>query len=68
MPIRNAKDKVGTTVVLGTVKLVHVSKHVFHEESGTIVPEKLRPMARLGGNTYSLLGDIFDLSRPKVGP
>ena len=66
IPLKNDDDKVTSTMVVGKVIKIHVNKHVYDSDNGVIIPEKLRPMARLGGNTYSTLGDIFDLARPKV--
>mmetsp|Transcript_27547 Transcript_27547/g.82513 ORF Transcript_27547/g.82513 Transcript_27547/m.82513 type:complete len:139 (-) Transcript_27547:71-487(-) len=55
------------TMVVGRVLKVHVNRAVYDEENGVVRPEALRPMSRLGGNTYGTLGDIFDLRRPTVG-
>lgn len=66
IPIPNETGTVTATIVVGTVVLIHVNQGVYDPHSQTIIPERLRPMARLGGNTYSCLGDIFDIARPKV--
>ena len=55
------------TMVVGRVVKVHVNRAVYDEANGVVVAEALRPMSRLGGNTYGTLGDIFDLARPTVG-
>ena len=55
------------TMVVGRVVKVHVNRAVYDEDNGVVVAEALRPMSRLGGNTYGTLGDIFDLARPTVG-
>jgi len=69
IPLARPDDgKVTATMVVGRVVLVHVAPHVFDQEKHVVVPEKLRPMARLGGNTYSQIGDVFDLPRPKIPP
>mmetsp|Transcript_11655 Transcript_11655/g.15846 ORF Transcript_11655/g.15846 Transcript_11655/m.15846 type:complete len:265 (+) Transcript_11655:12-806(+) len=66
IPMKNSKDLVSSTLVLGKVIQIHVNKNVYNQEKAIIVPEALRPVARLGGNTYSLIGDIFDIARPRV--
>jgi len=66
MPLANDAGAVTATLVVGRVVLVHVHEAVYDKDRGVVVPEKLLPMARLGGNTYARLGDIFDLARPKV--
>lgn len=53
-----------TTLVLGHIKHIHVHNAVLSDDKQTVDPVKLRPVARLGGNTYSRLGPGFDLSRP----
>ena len=45
--------------------MTHVNKHVFDAESGTIKPELLRPVSRLGGNTYGLTRELLDKERPR---
>ena len=66
---KDAADGGGTscTMVVGRVMKVHVNRAVYDEENGVVIAEALRPMSRLGGNTYGTLGDIFDLARPTVG-
>lgn len=63
------KDEGGPAcfVVMGRVLKIHVNRNVYDAENGVVRPEALKPMSRLGGNTYGTLGDIFDLGRPAVG-
>ncbi|KAJ3748824.1 hypothetical protein DFH05DRAFT_1474377 [Lentinula detonsa] len=55
---------VTNSLVLGLIKQVHVNKSVLAENGLVIDPAKLRPVARLGGNTYARLTDTFDVPRP----
>ncbi|KAJ8604247.1 hypothetical protein CTAYLR_009232 [Chrysophaeum taylorii] len=66
IPMHNDTGAVTATMVVGRVVLIHVHEPAFDADKGVVLPEKLRPMARLGGNTYSTIGDIFDIARPKV--
>lgn len=66
IPLANAEGKTTATMVIGTVVHVHVKEAVFDAQTHTVLPDRLLPMSRLGGNTYACLGDIFDLPRPKV--
>ena len=50
-------------VIFGYIKAVHVRNAILNER-GTIDPTKLNPIARLGGVTYSHLGQVFDLFTP----
>jgi flavin reductase (DIM6/NTAB) family NADH-FMN oxidoreductase RutF len=52
-----------STVVFGEVLLYHVEDAVL-DEKGRVDAERLRPVARLGGNRYAALGRIFDEPRP----
>lgn len=57
----------GTTVVIGEVVMWHVADAVAgRSPSGklTVDPGKLRPVSRLGGNTYGRTAGLFDLPRP----
>jgi len=57
----------GSTVVIGEVVMWHVAEGVAGKSpSGKLVVDiqKLRPISRLGGNTYGRTNDIFDLPRP----
>lgn len=56
-------DELTTTLVLGLIKQIHVRKGVLTEED-LVDPAKLRPVARLGGATFSRLGEGFDIARP----
>lgn len=53
-----------TTLVLGRILLAHVHKRAFQD--GRILPEELKPIARLGGLGYTKLGERFELSPPTV--
>jgi len=59
--------KVSCTMVVGRIVKVHVNRGVYDAEKGVVKSEALRPMSRLGGNTYGTLGKTIDLPRPKVG-
>ncbi|KAJ3802967.1 hypothetical protein GGU11DRAFT_763368 [Lentinula aff. detonsa] len=55
---------VTNSLVLGLIKQVHVKESVLAENGLVLDPAKLRPVARLGGNTYARLTDTFDVPRP----
>ncbi|KAJ6625565.1 hypothetical protein B0H10DRAFT_1782892 [Mycena sp. CBHHK59/15] len=56
-------SRITTTLVLGLVKKAHVHESVLDAEGSSVDPRKLRPLARLGGTTYSRLTEGFDLDR-----
>jgi flavin reductase (DIM6/NTAB) family NADH-FMN oxidoreductase RutF len=49
-------------LVLGTIVYFHVRQEVYQD--GRILLEKLQPVARLAGNSYCPVRDVFDLLRP----
>jgi len=53
-----------STLIIGEIVKFHVHKAAYH--NGTITPEELRPLSRLGGSSYGVMGEIFDLERPKI--
>lgn len=63
-----ARDgKPSTAVVLGEVVAYHVNKGVTTTSpTGKLVvdPVKLQPVSRLGGVTYGLTNELFDIARP----
>ena len=51
-------------LVIGEVVCIHIDDEIWDAAHSTIDPEKLRPVARLGGTLYSTLGQIISLPRP----
>lgn len=50
------------SLVIGEVLLIHVRDDLYRD--GTIDASRLRPVARLAGNQYCRLGEVFELDRP----
>ena len=55
----------GGSVVIGEVIRFHVQDSIIDKDM-FIDPEKLKPVARLGGPSYSRIRDRFDMLRPAV--
>ena len=55
----------GGSLVLGEVLCFHVADELW--EDYRIDPDKLKPIGRMGGPTYTRTTDRFDLVRPKAG-
>ena len=54
-------------LVLGEVKAVRLNSDIrFKEGSCLVDTTELRPVARLGGPEYTLLGDILVIPRPTI--
>ena len=54
----------GGSIVLGEVLRFHIDDAYF--DNFKIDPDKLRPIGRMGGPTYTRTTDRFDLQRPKA--
>jgi len=52
------------TLVLGEILCFHFHESIY--QNGKIDPVKLAPIARLAGTSYSELGKVFSLLRPKI--
>ncbi|HKY31218.1 MAG TPA: flavin reductase family protein [Candidatus Polarisedimenticolia bacterium] len=61
-------DVAGSAVIAGEVVWIHVRDDVLvdspHASVKVIDPARLRPIARLGGDLYARLGEIFERDRP----
>jgi len=53
----------GGSIVIGEVLRFHIQDDLFDDFK--IDPDKLRPIARMGGPTYARTTDRFDMIRPK---
>jgi flavin reductase (DIM6/NTAB) family NADH-FMN oxidoreductase RutF len=69
-PVTDDEGNPTTEVVLARVVRIHVDRDVLVENFDPVNPTvdttKLKPVSRLGGNTYCLLGEQVDISRPSV--
>ncbi|PFH51553.1 hypothetical protein AMATHDRAFT_142276 [Amanita thiersii Skay4041] len=57
------RSEVTATFVLGEIKRVHARRSVMHEDGISLDAGKLRPISRLGGNTFGRLTEGFELPR-----
>lgn len=53
----------GSDLIIGEIVMYHIDEEVYFEDS-KIDANQLNPVARLAGNDYSLLGQIFTVNRP----
>ena len=53
-----------TSLILAEVLLVHVDESVLTD--GVVDPRKVDPVARLGGQLYATLGEVWPIARPEV--
>lgn len=65
IPIKDEEGTIMTDHFLLKVTDVHLDPSVFDAEKEYILPEALRPVARLSGTAYSELGKIFSITRPQ---
>lgn len=65
IPVEDEKGNVITDLFLLKVEDFYFDESVFDEEKQYILPEALAPVARLAGNQYATIGELFELIRPK---
>jgi flavin reductase (DIM6/NTAB) family NADH-FMN oxidoreductase RutF len=54
-----------STMVLGRVVCYHLRQGLLRQ-NGLVDANLLKPVARLGGNEYAVLGEVFSMLRPRV--
>lgn len=67
---RHRIDEIGNTpqaVIYGEIMTMYVHDHIVesHDSRLIINPDKLKPLARLGGAHYAELGELLSATRPK---
>ncbi|MBC2121562.1 flavin reductase family protein [Listeria marthii] len=64
IPIKNDAGEVVSDLILARIVTYDFADDVFDPEHQYILPEKLAPVARLAGNDYAKMGEIFQIERP----
>ncbi|MFJ7638037.1 flavin reductase family protein [Peribacillus sp. NPDC097206] len=62
IPLAGSVDDPGCDLLIGRVVCYHINQGIYHE--GRIDQNGLKPVARLAGQTYTKLGELFELQRP----
>ncbi|MGE7780078.1 flavin reductase family protein [Peribacillus sp. NPDC097264] len=62
IPLAGSVDDPGCDLLIGRVVCYHIDQGIYHE--GRIDQNGLKPVARLAGQTYTKLGELFELQRP----
>jgi flavin reductase (DIM6/NTAB) family NADH-FMN oxidoreductase RutF len=69
-PVTDDNGNPTTEIVIARVIRVHVDQEVLADhsdhESPVVDSSKLKPVGRLGGNTYCTIGEKIDMDRPSV--
>jgi flavin reductase (DIM6/NTAB) family NADH-FMN oxidoreductase RutF len=60
----NSGEPGGGCIVIGEILRIHIADELF--DNYRIDPDKLHPIGRMGGPTYTRTKDRFDLIRPKA--
>lgn len=64
IPITNDAGEIVADLILARILTYELDDAVFNKEKGYILSEALTPVARLAGNDYAKLGEIFQVMRP----
>ncbi|MBM7692719.1 flavin reductase (DIM6/NTAB) family NADH-FMN oxidoreductase RutF [Peribacillus deserti] len=62
IPLGGTDNEPGCDLIIGKIVHYHIRNDLY--DMGKIDPIGLQPVSRLAGNSYSKLGDIFELERP----
>jgi flavin reductase (DIM6/NTAB) family NADH-FMN oxidoreductase RutF len=52
------------TMVVGKIERMHIAESIYNQ--GKVNPGDLAPIGRLGGISYTTIGDVFEIAIPKV--
>ncbi|MBM7715746.1 flavin reductase (DIM6/NTAB) family NADH-FMN oxidoreductase RutF [Bacillus thermophilus] len=63
--IKNDEGVTAADLILARIIYIHMAEDVYDEKNGYILTDKLKPVARLAGNEYAEIGNIYKLIRPK---
>lgn len=64
VPVKNHDDQIISDLFIVEITDFYFDEALFDQQSEYILPEAFNPIARLAGNTYAHIGDLFDLKRP----
>ena len=62
IPLAGSQDNPGCDLLIGRIVCYHIDEGIYHK--GRIDQNGLKPVARLAGQTYTKLGELFELQRP----
>jgi flavin reductase (DIM6/NTAB) family NADH-FMN oxidoreductase RutF len=63
IPLGGAGGSPACDLLIGRIVCFHIDEALY--ENGRIDPVALRPVSRLAGNSYSKLGELFEIDRPE---
>ncbi|WP_340084674.1 flavin reductase family protein [Siminovitchia sp. FSL H7-0308] len=63
--IKNDEGVTAADLILARIIYIHIAEDVYDEKRGYILTNKLNPVARLAGNEYAEIGNIYKMIRPK---
>lgn len=64
IPVKDDDENITTDLFLLRVEDFYFDETVFDEEKQYILPDALQPLARLSGNAYATIGELFQMIRP----
>lgn len=64
---RHEVKEATTTVIYGRVIRYHIDPDILNPVTGLVDARKLRPLGRLGGNEYCLMGEVIEIKKDAQG-
>lgn len=65
VPVKDHDGQIITDLFIVEITDFYFDEAVFDQENEYILPEAFKPVARLAGNTYAHIDQLFDLKRPE---
>ena len=62
--IKDDQGRITSRIIIGNILLIHIDEGVLAED-GTVDPERLDIVGRIGGQSYAKLAEPFVVERPK---
>ena len=59
------EDRITSRMVIGNIVYMHIDDEILDEE-GQVDIELLKPVSRIGGQSYATIGETFEIPRPTV--
>ena len=63
--IKDDRDRITSRIIIGRILRMHIAQSVLTDD-GTIDLTNLKPLARLGGQSYGKISEPFAISRPSL--
>ena len=64
IPVTNERGDIMNDLILAKVVCYHLSNEVYDAQKGYVSSQSLQPVARLAGQDYANIGQVYSINRP----